>query len=133
MSPKNEVTSQRPFELPGDRSVVRYSQTFARLLCYVIRTAPESLDDKTKTGVTFSELQLTQVNNVREAVAVADHEDKLDIALIGLIISLLAQETSQLSVYESPVIYYLAVRSIDTETKTFYPSFRYTPLLAHMI
>jgi hypothetical protein len=36
-------------------------------------------------------------------------------------------------VYKSPVIYYLAVRAIDTKTSTFYPSFRYTPILAYMI
>lgn len=54
--PKNEVASQRPFEPPEKKTIIRYSQTFARLLCYVIRTAPESFNDKTKTGVTFSEL-----------------------------------------------------------------------------
>ena len=55
-SPKNEVASQQPFELPQDRTVIRYSQTFARLLCYVIRTAPESMDEETETGVIFCKL-----------------------------------------------------------------------------
>jgi hypothetical protein len=60
-------------------------------------------------------------------------EDKLDIAVMRLIISLLCQDTSQLLVYESPVIYYLAIRGINTHTKAFYPSFRYTPYLVHML
>jgi hypothetical protein len=60
-------------------------------------------------------------------------EDKLDIVVIRLIISLLCQDTSQLLVYESPVIYYLAIRGINTYTKVFYPSFRYTLYLAHIL
>lgn len=130
-SPKNEVASQRPFELPEKRSLARYSQTFARLLCYVMRTALESIDDETETGVIFSELQLVCVKRVREAVAVVD--SKLDSALMGLIISLIAQDTSQLLLYESPVMHYLAVRGVNPQTKRFYPSFQYTPILAHMI
>lgn len=133
-SPKNEAASQRPFERPQNdkKTIPRYSQTFARLLCYVMRTAPEVNKD-TETGVTFSELQLLQVRNVREAVVVADNDNKLDTALLGLIISLLCQDTSQLRLYESPVMHYLAVRSVDVQTKRFFPSFRYTPILAHMI
>jgi len=132
-SPKNEVASQRPFELPEKRSIARYSQTFARLLCYVIRTAPESIDDETETGVMFSELQLVCVKSVREAVAVAVVDSKLDSALMGLIISLIPQDTSQLLLYQSPVMHYLAVRGVNPQTKRFYPSFQYTPILAHMI
>jgi hypothetical protein len=134
-SPKNEVASQRPFELPRDRTVARYGQTFARLLCYVIRTAPESFDRETETGVTFSELQWSYITEVREAaaVAVAEADARLDSALMGLIISLLAQDTSQLLLYESPVMHYLALRGVNPQTKTFYPSFQYTPILAQMI
>jgi hypothetical protein len=134
-SPKNEVASQRPFELPEKKSIVRYSQTFARLLCYVMRTAPESFEEETETGVIFSELQWSYIKQVREAVAEAeaDNDNELDTALMGLIISLLAQDTSQLLLYESPVMHYLAVRGVNPQTKRFYPSFRYTPILAHMI
>jgi len=134
-SPKNEVASQRPFELPEKRSIVRYSQTFARLLCYVMRTAPESFEEETETGVIFSELQWSYIKQVREAVVVAEADDdnELDTALMGLIISLLAQDTSQLLLYESPVMHYLAVCGVNPQTKRFYPSFQYTPILAHMI
>jgi superfamily II DNA helicase RecQ len=135
-SPKNEAANQRPFERPQNhkKTIPRYSQTFARLLCYVIRTAPE-VDEDTETGITFSELQLLRVRNVREAVAVseAENDDELDTALLALIVSLLCQDTSQLRLYESPVMHYLAVRSVNAQTKRFYPSFQYTPILAHMI
>jgi len=136
-SPKNEAASQRPFELPQNHktTVPKYGQTFARMLCYVIRTAPESVDEETETGVMFSQLQLACAKSVREAVAVAvaDDDHELDTALMGLIVSLLAQDTSQLRLYESPVMHYLAVRSVNPQTKTFYPADRYTPILAHMI
>jgi hypothetical protein len=60
------------------------------LLCYIIRTAPGSIEEKTETGVIFSELQLEQVQNIREIVIVADNDNKLDVAVMRLIISLLA-------------------------------------------
>jgi hypothetical protein len=113
---KNEVASQRPFERPQNyqKTIPRYSQTFARLLYYVMRTAPES-DEDFETGVTFSEVQLLEVRNIREvvAVAVAKNNDELDVALLRLIISLLCQDTSQLRLYESPVMHYLAIRSVN--------------------
>jgi hypothetical protein len=64
-----------------------------------MRTAPESvnnIDNKTEIRVTFSELQLKYVKKVREAVAIAiaNDDNKLDMALMGLIISLLAQDTN---------------------------------------
>ena len=45
------------------------------------------------------------------AAAVVD--DKLDSVLMGLIISLLTQDTSQLLLYESLVIYYLVIRGVN--------------------
>ena len=54
-SPKNEVASQRPFELPEKRTITRYSQTFIKLLCYVMRTAPKEPGEESKSGVTFSD------------------------------------------------------------------------------
>jgi hypothetical protein len=94
-SPKNETASQRPFELPQNHKITvpRYSHTFARMICYVIRTAPESIDTEienketenkeTETGVKFSKLQLVYVKNIREAaaVAVADDNNELDTHL----------------------------------------------------
>jgi hypothetical protein len=70
------------------------------------------------------------------AVAEAEGEaedQQLDIALMGLIIALIAQETSQLLLYESPIMHYLAIRGINPETTRFYSAFQYTPKLAHML
>ena len=68
-----------------------------------------------------------------EAVAAAAADNQLDNTLMGLIISLLAQDTSQLLLYESPVMHYLAIRGVNPQTQRFYPSFQYTTYLAHMI
>jgi hypothetical protein len=73
----------------------------------------------------------TDANGGGIAAAVA--ENHLDHAVMALIISLLAQDTSQLLLYESPVMHYLAVRSVNPQTKRFYPAFQYTTYLAHMI
>ena len=50
-------------------------------------------------------------------------DDELDTRLMKLILSLVTQDTSQLFLYESPVMHYLAVRSINSQTTRFYPSF----------
>jgi superfamily II DNA helicase RecQ len=161
-SPKNEAASQKPFELPQNHSktVPRYSQTFGRLLCYIIRAAPEEPGDESETGVVFSATQWVCIQDLRdilqqpvavavaeadearsvnkdvntnEGIAVAVADNKLDNAVMALIMSLLAQDTSQLLLYESPVMHYLAVRGVNPQTKRFYPSFQYTTYLAHMI
>ena len=132
-SPKQEAASQRPFERPEKQTTVRYSQTFVRLLCYVCRTVPDIFEDDTETGITFSEDQWQCVKDVHEGVAMAVTDNELDTRLMKLIISLVTQDTSQLFLYESPVMHYLAVRSINPQTNRFYPSFQYTPILAQMI
>lgn len=146
-SPKNEAASQKPFELPQNhqKTVPRYGQTFGRLLCYIIRAAPEEPGNDSETGVVFSAAQWVYIQDVREilqqpvvvaeAKAMADTvaDNHLDNALMGLIVSLLAQDTSQLLLYESPVMHYLAIRGVSPQTKRFYPSFQYTTYLAHMI
>ena len=98
-----------------------YGQTFARTLCYVICTALESVNKEAETVITFSKLQSVYVKNIQEAVAVtvADNNNELDIALVGLIISLLANDTSRLLLYKSPVMHYLTVRGINHQTKRF--------------
>jgi hypothetical protein len=47
------------------------------------------------------------------AVAEAEADDKLDTAVFALIISLLTQDTSQLLLYESLVMHYLAICGIS--------------------
>ena len=120
-----------------------------------MRAAPEEPGDESETGVVFSGVQWGYIEDVRDALrqpvavaaaveeaeegreveggaeAVADNQ--LDNALMELIISLLAQDTSQLLLYKSPVMHYLAIRGVNPQTKRFYPSFQYTTYLAHMI
>ena len=85
----------------------------------------------------FSVIQLIEVQNIQEVVVVvvvveAD-DSQLDTILIGLILSLLIQETSQLPLYESPIIYYLTIQGINTQIGTFYLLFRYTLYLAYIV
>jgi hypothetical protein len=53
-SPKLEEVCQKPFEVPEPKSIRKYSQTFIRLLYYVMRTTPESINEETETNVIFS-------------------------------------------------------------------------------
>ena len=91
-SPKNKAASQRLFKRPQNhkKTIPRYSQTFIRLLCYIIYITPK-VDEDIETGVTFSKLQLLRIRNIQEAVAVlkAENNNKLNIVLLVLIISLL--------------------------------------------
>ena len=99
--PKNKVASQQPFERPKKRTITCYSQTFAWLLCYIMYTAPKSINNETKTkiGIMFSLLQLVHIKDIQEAVVVAvamtdNNNNKLNIVVLGLMISLLIQDTS---------------------------------------
>jgi Orsellinic acid/F9775 biosynthesis cluster protein D len=53
VSPKNEVASQHPFELPQNaKSVAKYSEHWEGMICYFMRTAPkEDWEDETGTYV----------------------------------------------------------------------------------
>jgi hypothetical protein len=54
-SPKNEVASQRPFELPQNaKTLVKYGQIWEQFICYVMRTVPDEFDGETETGVQLS-------------------------------------------------------------------------------
>ena len=110
-----------------------------------MRAAPEEPGDESETGVVFSGVQWGYIEDVRDALrqpvavaaaveeaeegreveggaeAVADNQ--LDNALMELIISLLAQDTSQLLLYKSPVMHYLAIRGVNPQTKRFDPLF----------
>ena len=42
-SPKNEIASQHPFELPqNQQTLVKYSLRWQSFLCYIMRTSPEN-------------------------------------------------------------------------------------------
>ena len=40
------------------------------------------------------------------------------------------QDTSDITLYKSPMMHYLAVRGVDEQTKKLRPAFCYTPILA---
>ncbi len=136
-SPKPESPSQIPFERVEKGTLLRYSQTFQRLLLYVIRTAPEVKDDETETGVVFTSKQWLCVQDIRrllhEPIPIPADERPLTVAIMALSISLITEDTSQMSLYEAPVMHYLAVRGIDTITRTFRTPASYTPILAQML
>ena len=68
---------------------------------------------------------------VAVAEAEADKEDlKLNIAVIGLIISIVTQDISRVLLYKLPLMHFLAICGIDPITKVFCKAFVYMPILA---
>jgi hypothetical protein len=53
--------------------------------------------------------------------------------LIGLYQLVLVHDTSRILLYDLLLIYYLAVRGFNTESKSFRVSFFYTPILAGVL
>jgi hypothetical protein len=59
-----------------------------------------------------------------------ERDPELTSELIGLCRLVLVHDTSRISLYDSPLMHYLAVRGFDTKSKSFQSSFFYTPILA---
>ena len=150
-SPKNEVASQRPFELPqNSKTLDKYGQIWEQFICYVIRTTPEEFDEETETGVQYTRAQWECIQRIQDHLArdMPDDNDpddgdgqdeesyererdpELTSELMGLCRLVLVHDTSRISLYDSPLMHYLAVRGFDTESKSFRSSFFYTPILA---
>ncbi len=53
--------------------------------------------------------------------------------LIVLCMLVVMQDTSRISLYESPMMHYLAVRGIDEQGKTLQPALLYTGILAGIL
>lgn len=62
-----------------------------------------------------------------------DKKDDLNNILMCLCMLMIMEDTSRITLYESPIMHYLAVRGIDHATQTFRDSFHYTPILAGML
>ena len=144
--------SQRPFELPqNSKTLEKYSQIWEQFICYVIRTTPEEFDEETETGVQYTREQWECVQRIQGHLArdMPDDNDpddeesgqdeesyererdpELTSELMGLCRLVLVHDTSRISLYDSPLMHYLAVRGFDTESKSFRSSFFYTPILA---
>lgn len=110
-----------------------------------MRTAPkDSWEQETETGVTYTELQWDRVLEVRttlsarpdDTVAVAeevDPEPQLTTAVMGLVLSIVTHDTSQVSLYTSPLMHFLAVCGVNPTTQVFQLVFAYTPILAQVL
>jgi hypothetical protein len=93
-----------------------------------------------ETGVRYTQSQWDAIQRVREHLdspePPADSEDAKDQdpdltnALMDLCMLVVMQDTSRISLYESPMMHYLAMRGVDETNKTFYSSFGYTKILA---
>jgi superfamily II DNA helicase RecQ len=149
-SPKRDSAHQVPFALLEKASFDKYKQTFIRLLLYVLRTMPaEDWNADTETGAMYTLAQWEAVQELMSVLgastpaAVAASEDRTDDdldpeplltrAVMRLTVSLVTEDTSQFKLYETAIMHYMAVRAIDTATRTLRPPRTYTPLLAHML
>jgi hypothetical protein len=63
----------------------------------------------------------------------SDPEPILTTAVMGLIVSIITQNTSRVSLYASPLIHFLAICGVNPQTKAFQPVFSYTPILAQVL
>jgi hypothetical protein len=65
-----------------------------------------------------------------DSIKPKDEDYKLTNALMLLCMLVVRQDTSRISLYESPMMHYLAVRGVDEQSQTLRPAFLYTPILA---
>ena len=78
VSPKNEVASQNPFELPQSaRTLDQYSRMWEQFLCYMLRTVPPESEDPTETGVTYTLEQRQAIEDIQDSL----DDDKSDADL----------------------------------------------------
>jgi hypothetical protein len=68
-----------------------------------------------------------------EASYERERDPELTSELMNLCRLVLMYDTSRISLYDSPLMHYLAVRGFDTESKSFRSSFFYTPILAGVL
>jgi hypothetical protein len=62
-----------------------------------------------------------------------DHDPDLTDVLMWLCMLVVMQDTSRISLYNSPMMHYLAVQGVDKQSRTLKPLFHYTPILASML
>jgi hypothetical protein len=137
VSPKNEVASQNPFELPqSTKTVEKYSRMWEQFICYVMRTVPEDFEDETETGVVYTQEQWEAAVAIQETLGsdVTDNDDsQLTSQLMRLCQLVIEQDLSKLKLYDCPLMHYLAIRGIDVQAEAFRGSIYYTNILAGVL
>ena len=68
-----------------------------------------------------------------ESIPAKDQDPDVTNALMCLCMLVIMQDTSRISTYDGPMMHYLAVRGVDTQSKSLRASFYYTPILAGML
>ena len=138
------MASQHPFELPqNSKTIGKYSGLFQHFLCYAIRTAPAEWGEESETGVEYTEEQWEIIDQMRTILQIEPPEDEhtdekeqdkeLTTTLMRFCMAVVMQDTSKVTVYDSPLMHFLAVMGVDSQTKTLRPSFYYTPILAGVL
>lgn len=137
VSPKNEVASQNPFELPQNaKTLDQYSRTWEQFLCYMVRTVPADFDEPTETGVMYTKEQREAIEDIHDALD--DDDSDVGLAALASIVMRLCrlvvtQDLSATKLYDSPLMHYLAVRGIDEQTESFRGPMQYTSILAGVL
>ena len=69
VSPKNEVASQHPFELPqSSKTLDMYSRMWEQFICYMVRTVPDDTEEATETGVTYTAEQRRAIEDIQDSL-----------------------------------------------------------------
>lgn len=107
----------------------------------MVRTTVQALIGA-ETGVKYSEKQWMVIQRMREYLQDPEPEPddeaedpkkqdyRLTNTLMYLCMLVVMQDTSRITLYESPLMHYLAVRGVDEQAKAFRAAFFYTPVLA---
>ena len=137
VSPKNEIASQHPFELPQSSATLNtYSRIWAQFLCYMPRTNPVEFEEKIETGVKYSRDQWKALSTIWDTLEADDpHADSYILVTQVMRLCQLAimQDISKLKLYDSPLMHYLAVRGIESTAEGFRGPMHYTSILAGML
>jgi hypothetical protein len=93
-----------------------------------MRTAPVEWGDESETGVRFTEEQLESIQKIRTILQTNPPEDEfteeeerdqaLTTELMRLCIGIVMQDMSKISVYDSPLMHFMAIMGVDAHTKT---------------
>jgi len=108
-----------------------------------MRTAPGEWGDESETGVQFTKEQWESIQKIRVILQTDPSEDEfteeeeqdqaLTTELMQFCMLIVMQDMSKITVYDSPLMHFLAVMGIDAYTKTLRSSLHYTKFLAAVL